>query len=323
MAVQAQYPSNAFRPQNGVFDDQSPNLLRAFSSYALPPQMVNGTVFSDPESELTCNISGSRKRNREETMPLHQQQILQQQYQYATSLPKIAEKTSHDVNRLIESTAASTSGRTASFSQDLVSCLHQQSVELDALIRLQNEKLRLGLEEARKRHMRSLSLTLEQRVLKRLREKETELDSVKRRNAELEEKVKQMSAENQIWCHVARNNEAIVSNLRTSLEQILLQNSGTVKEGYGDSCDGTPGVGDDAQSCCYEAVEERTNTEKTVRENREMKLRRTCKSCREKDVSVLLLPCRHLCLCKECESRLDSCPICNSMKNASIQIFMS
>jgi hypothetical protein len=37
-------------------------------------QVLNGTVFSDPESELTCNISGSRKRPREEEILLTQQQ---------------------------------------------------------------------------------------------------------------------------------------------------------------------------------------------------------------------------------------------------------
>lgn len=178
----------------------------------------------------------------------------------------------------------------------------------------------MGLEEAQKRHIRSLLLAVEYRALKRLREKDTELDSVRRKNAELEEKVKQMMTENQIWCHVARNNETIVSNLRTSLEQILLQNSGASKEGYGDSSDAV-GVGtDDAQSCCYDSVEERTGA---TRENRQMKFRKNCKACGENDVSVLLLPCRHLCLCKECESKIDICPICKSTKKASLQVFMA
>ncbi|KAJ8633978.1 hypothetical protein MRB53_027314 [Persea americana] len=321
MAVQAQHPSNLFRASNGVFEDASANILRGYGNYGIQPQMLNGTLFSsDPESELTCNLSGSRKRNRDDTLPLmHQQkQVLQQQHlQFDVSCEQ---------NRLMESAATSTSGRTSAvssslLSQDLVPSFHNQTIEVDALIRLQNEKLRLGLEEVQKRHIRSLLLALEYRALKRLREKETELDSVRRKNAELEEKVKQMSAENQIWCHVARNNEAIVSNLRTSLEQILLQNSGAAKEGYGDSSD----PADDTQSCCYEAVEERTTgtAEKALRENREMKSRKSCKSCLENDVSVLLLPCRHLCLCKECETSISCCPVCKSSKNASLQIFMS
>ncbi|XP_068666853.1 probable BOI-related E3 ubiquitin-protein ligase 2 [Aristolochia californica] len=346
MAVQAQYPSNAFSVRNGVFeevqmqyrDNQGANLLRGYNNYAGQP-IFTGTVFSDLESELTCNLSGSRKRSRED----HQMALTQQQQQHMSSqlrfanLPKVADKSdnpaasaglqlSYEENRMIESAGTSTSGRSTSiFSplcQDLASCLYQQNLEIDALIRLQSEKLRLGLEEARKRHCRSLLSILEQQVLKRLREKEMELENASRRNAELEEKVRQISAENQIWFNVAKNNEAIVSNLRTNLEQILLQNAGPAKEGYGDSTDRVGALADDAQSCCH--VDEQTETpEKTQRENREMKRRKACKVCKENDVSVLLLPCRHLCLCKDCESKLDTCPICKSMKNASLQIFMS
>ncbi|XP_068661248.1 probable BOI-related E3 ubiquitin-protein ligase 2 [Aristolochia californica] len=345
MSVQAQYPSNAFRVRNGAFeevqmrylDNQGANLLRGYSNYAGQP-IFTGTVFSDPESELTCNLSGSRKRSRDDhQMALtHQQQHMSSQLRFA-NLHRVTDKTadpaassglqlSYEDSRLMESAGTSTSGRsTAIFSplcQDLASCLYQQNLEIDALIRLQSEKLRLGLEDARKRHCRSLLSILEQQVLKRLREKETELENASSRNAELEEKVRQISAENQIWFNVAKNNEAMVSNLRTSLEQILLQNAGPAKEGYGDSTDGVGALADDAQSCCY--VEEQTETtEKTLRENREMKRRKTCKVCKENDVSVLLLPCRHLCLCKDCESKLDTCPICKSVKNASLQIFLS
>ncbi|XP_058102666.1 probable BOI-related E3 ubiquitin-protein ligase 2 [Magnolia sinica] len=340
MAVQAQYPSNAFSVRNGVFEElqmqfirenQSANLLRGYSNQAVQQQILHGTVFSDQESELTCNASGSRKRNRTDQMTLGQQQHfwplvnLPKEKITAAEIP-LGVQLSHEENRLHESAATSTSGRSACVSpsplaQDLLSCLYQQNIETDAFIRLQNEKLRLGLDETRKRHFRSLLSVLEQQVLKRLKEKEAELDNVRRRNAELEEKVKQLSAENQIWCHVARNNEAMVSSLRTNLEQVLLQNSGAAKEGYGDSSGGMMVVADDAQSCCYEGEE--TDTQRAERENRVLKYRKTCKACRENDVSVLLLPCRHLCLCKDCESKLDSCPICKSTKNASVQVFMS
>ncbi|XP_077212342.1 putative BOI-related E3 ubiquitin-protein ligase 3 [Tasmannia lanceolata] len=335
MAVQAQYPENAFRVRNGVFEEiqlqqyrenQSANLFKGYSNYS-GQQILNGTVFSDPGSELTCNVSGSRKRNRDDPMPSftdHQHQQISNQLRFV-KIPKVSDPIStglqlcNDVNRLNGSGMTSTSGRSAlvsPLSQDLASFIYQQNIETDALIRLQNEKLRLGLEETRKLHCRSLLSILEQQVMKKLTEKETELENASRRNAELEEKVKQMSAENQIWFKVAKNNEAIVSNLRTSLEQVvLLQNTGLAKEGYGDS--------DDAQSCFYGVKDTAENDDKAILENQELKNRKSCKVCRKNDVSVLLLPCRHLCLCKECESTLDSCPICNSMKNASIQIFMS
>lgn len=167
---------------------------------------------------------------------------------------------------------------------------------------------------------------LEQRAVKRLKEKEAELESASRRNAELEEKARQIAAESQIWFNVAKNNEAIAASLRTTLEQALLQNAasgsaGVVKEGYGDS-DGAPFPADDAQSCCFEeaAVAERG----IIGGGREDELwrRRWCKVCQRKEVEVLLLPCRHLCLCRDCESAVHTCPICQSLKNASFQIFM-
>lgn len=184
----------------------------------------------------------------------------------------------------------------------------------------------MGLEQAQERHCRALISAVEQQVMNKLREKDAELENASRRNAELEEKVRQMSAENQIWFNVAKNNEAIASSLRTSLEQVLLQSSTVnavqAKEGYGDS-DGTPFPADDAQSCCFEREDERTNGAVKSLTAEARLCRKSCRVCFEKDVSVLLLPCRHLCLCKDCESRVDTCPICHINKNACLQIFMS
>lgn len=172
---------------------------------------------------------------------------------------------------------------------------------------------------------------VEQRAAKRLREKETELEDATRRNVELEEKVRQMSAENQMWFNIAKNNEAIVNSLRTSLEQVLLQNVASAapddpgnqgREGYGDSEGAVAAFpANDAQSCCFED-DKREAEVAAVRENEELRLRRGCKVCRDEDACVLLLPCRHLCLCMVCEPKIDTCPICHSMKNASLQIFM-
>ncbi|EHA8587611.1 putative BOI-related E3 ubiquitin-protein ligase 3 [Cocos nucifera] len=324
---------------------------------------VNGAGISDPGSDLTCNASGSRKRSREDddVMVLpepgrsnhhHHHHHISHGLGFATTaaaaaaggVPKMPDKAtpvalinpnsvglqpSHEQSRLQWSAGTSTSGRPPAISPlagDLLSHLYHQSLEIDALVRFQSEKIRLGLEEARKRHCRALMSILEQKAVKRLKEKEAELESVSRRNAELEEKARQIATESQIWFNVAKNNEAIAASLRTTLEQALLQNAasgsgGRAKEGYGDS-DGAPFPADDAQSCCFE---EEAMAERGIigggREE-ELRQRRGCKVCQQKEVGVLLLPCRHLCLCRDCESTVHTCPICQSLKNASFQIFM-
>ncbi|XP_031490579.1 probable BOI-related E3 ubiquitin-protein ligase 2 [Nymphaea colorata] len=357
MAVQAHYASNPLLPdfrkrsrdallaelQLQQQQQHEPNANAFLGGFNYAGQVLNGnTVFSDPESELTCNLSAPRKRSRDQTQQInlaqHQQQMLHQfrlvNHQAQANSNKVQEKSgtistglqlSYEENRPNQSGGTSTSGRsqtTTPFAQDLMACLYQQNDEIDALIRLQSERLRLGLEEKRRRHYRSLLSFLEQQIVKKLRDKDMELENARARNAELEEKVKQMSLENQIWQNVARNNEAIVANLKSSLERVLLQGMGQSREGYGDSeAIPSPAGADDAQSCCFEGLED--VQARAAKENEELRHRRTCRVCRENETSVLLLPCRHLCLCKDCDSRLDCCPVCNAKKSASLQVYMS
>lgn len=174
----------------------------------------------------------------------------------------------------------------------------------------QNQKLYAMINEMRDKHCRSLLKIIGEKTSKILQEKEAELEKVVKANAFLEQKVKQMSEENQMWFNAAKNSEATILSLRLSLEQILLQGKNKQwVEGVGE----TEGLNDDAQSGCYAAE----------RDNGEMKRRQCCKVCGGSEVSVLVLPCRHLCLCIECQSKVDTCPVCCSVKNATLQVFLS
>ncbi|KAJ0974627.1 hypothetical protein J5N97_016592 [Dioscorea zingiberensis] len=284
-------------------------------------------AFSGPESELTCNASGSRKRSR---MPDGAGAVaLLAGMKSASAAMATGLQLSGDQTRMMASAGTSTSGRPAAVSpvaKDLVSFLYNQNLEIDALVRLQNERLRSGMEEIRKRHCRSMLSALEERVAKRMMEKEAELEMARRRNADLEEKVRQLAAENQIWFNVARNNEAVVSGLRSTLEQALLQRAAVGEpavEGVGDS-DGVAFPVEDAQSCCFEAGVAGGDEEFAAqRENKALKRRMECKVCGEREACVLLLPCRHFCLCGVCESGVDACPICQSPKNGNLHVFLS
>ncbi|KAK8914155.1 hypothetical protein KSP39_PZI023394 [Platanthera zijinensis] len=241
--------------------------------------------------------------------------------------------------RALNSSAASTSGRQhmisatqspdpppSLISHDLLAQICQHNSETDALIRFQNGRLQFAVEELGKRHCRSLLSIFQQRVAKRLREKDIELENASRRNTELEEKINQVCAENQLWFNLARSNEAVASSLRRSLEQVLLENTAgaPLMEGYGDSDGRHQFPADDAQS--YNCLEEKdggwaTPAGTACRE----KIRRQmiCRVCGGDDVCGLVLPCRHLCLCMDCETSISFCPICNNPKKACLRIFIS
>uniref|UniRef100_A0A2P2Q6C6 RING-type domain-containing protein n=1 Tax=Rhizophora mucronata TaxID=61149 RepID=A0A2P2Q6C6_RHIMU len=47
-----------------------------------------------------------------------------------------------------------------------------------------------------------------------------------------------------------------------------------------------------------------------------------CKCCNARSSCVLFIPCRHLCSCKACDAFLDSCPVCQTAKETSIEALM-
>lgn len=111
----------------------------------------NATVFSDPQSELTCFASGTRKRAREEPPAVVLQSNLESvlppfcypNLATVTAVPDRAVAAALSApgchqTRLLDSGGTSTSGRPASpLTQDLVSHLSFQNAEIDELIRLQ------------------------------------------------------------------------------------------------------------------------------------------------------------------------------------------
>ncbi|XVE55874.1 hypothetical protein DITRI_Ditri03aG0192300 [Diplodiscus trichospermus] len=207
------------------------------------------------------------------------------------------------------------SGDSALFSligDDIDHELQRQDAEIDRFLKDQGDRLRQSVSEiVQATQLRTISF-LEEKVFQKLREKEAELENINKKNMELEMCMEQLTMEAGAWQQRARYNEDIITALNFNLQQVYAQSRDS-KEGCGDS------EVDDAASCCNGRA---IDFHLLCKENSDMKELMTCKVCRVNEACMLLLPCKHLCLCKGCESKLSFCPLCQSSKFIGIEVFM-
>ncbi|CAL9194440.1 unnamed protein product [Musa hybrid cultivar] len=190
---------------------------------------------------------------------------------------------------------------------DMSSHLQQQVLDIDRLILQHAERARAELTERRKRFTRQILAALEEGMSKRLRASQEEIARLGKMNWALEERIKSLCVENQMWRDMARSNEATANALRANLEQFLAAQARAEEEAA---------TADDAESCrCVGDGEEEAGVRR--------EWRRACRSCHDGEPSVLLLPCRHLCLCAACGPAVEACPVCQCSKSGSVCINMS
>ena len=48
-----------------------------------------------------------------------------------------------------------------------------------------------------------------------------------------------------------------------------------------------------------------------------------CRGCVKRLASVVALPCRHLCMCTECDRHFRACPVCLTVKNSTVEVYLS
>jgi E3 ubiquitin-protein ligase BOI-like protein len=167
------------------------------------------------------------------------------------------------------------------------------------------------LEKVQATQLQSVSI-IEDKVLQKLREKETEVENINKRNMELEDQMEQLSVEAGAWQQRARYNENMIAALKFNLQQAYLQTKDS-KEGCGDS------EVDDTASCCNGRS---LDFHLLSNENSNMQDMMKCKACRVNEVTMVLLPCKHLCLCKDCESKLSFCSLCQSSKFIGMEVYI-
>lgn len=167
------------------------------------------------------------------------------------------------------------------------------------------EKVRKDLTERHYRHENQILAIIKEEMLKHLMAKEEEIEKIQSLNFALEEKVRSLCIENQMWRNLATSNEVTANMLRINLNQVLEQVGN----------DQQFELAEDAISCC-----DSNEADERVKDYNKG---RSCRNCGEEEACVLLLPCRHLCLCSKCSRKYNACPVCKANKNISVHVNIS
>ncbi|MCD7459375.1 hypothetical protein HAX54_040734 [Datura stramonium] len=227
----------------------------------------------------------------------------QQQQQQQPYLPQIQQQQFQILNQKNNQNLMNTnSTQSPTFPQSLACQFDKQRLDIDQFICLQNERLRLAVQEQRKQQVALILRNCETKTQFLLKQKDEEIAKATNRSKELEDFLKRIEMENQTWQRIAKENEAIVLSLNNTIGQL--------KE---NACLSTNGGVGDAESCCD--VPPTENEVPSSKQTRKM----MCKSCNSSKSCMVFLPCRHLSSCKNCDPFLHSCPLCNMVKKASIE----
>ncbi|TKY68564.1 BOI-related E3 ubiquitin-protein ligase 3 [Spatholobus suberectus] len=243
----------------------------------------------------------------------------------------------HDTNYHFHSYLHKNTDTFSFLGEDISLNIHHQQLDLATIISRHMEKVKVELEEKLKKQARRLIEAIEAGMMKSLKAKEEEILKIEKLNGALEEKVRSLCIENQIWRDLAQTNEATANALRTNLEQLLAQFGAD-----GGGAAAAPAMEEDAESCCGSsdegwrtvatgAQDKEGEGTSGVKENNNdndgrsggVSERRLCRKCGKEESCVLILPCRHLCLCTVCGSSVHACPVCKSFKNASVHVSMT
>ncbi|KAK1303828.1 hypothetical protein QJS10_CPB11g00216 [Acorus calamus] len=203
--------------------------------------------------------------------------------------------------------------------EEISTQIKQQRDEIDRFLSTQAEQLRLSLAEKRQKHYQALLCAAEAAASRRLGEAVAEAEMAARRNAELEERVSRLRAESHAWQARAQAQEAAAAALRAELHRASeVVAAAAAEDRNAGSCGGADAA-EDAESTYVDPERAEAGPGSVP----------VCRACRVRPVSVVVLPCRHLCLCSACDAAAEggggggACPVCLSVRSASVQVFLS
>ncbi|KAK3146505.1 hypothetical protein QOZ80_3BG0267350 [Eleusine coracana subsp. coracana] len=203
--------------------------------------------------------------------------------------------------------------------------LQQQLVDVDRLVLQHTAKMWAELAEQRRRHARQVAAAVEAAAAKRLRAKDEEIERMGRLNWALEERVRGLLVEAQVWRDLAHSNEAAANALRGELQNALDAQNHHAARRAGAGVAANPAaaaMADDAASCCC-GENDVAGSGEEAEVGSTAAIRNKCAVCGGGAAEVLLLPCRHLCACAACADVATACPACGCAKNGSVRVNFS
>ncbi|XP_042398827.1 BOI-related E3 ubiquitin-protein ligase 1-like isoform X1 [Zingiber officinale] len=168
----------------------------------------------------------------------------------------------------------------------------------------QGEQLQIALVERHRMHYRSLLCAASVDAANRIREKQAEVERAAQRSAELQNRLVRLRSESNAWQAKAMADQVMAASLHSQLQQAAAAAAALSQARSGDAP-----PAEDAGSAI---VDPNRND-----------AARTCRACRGRPAMMVLLPCRHLCLCEACDAAVDACPVCESDKTGRIRVFLA
>lgn len=196
------------------------------------------------------------------------------------------------------------------FVQSLASEVDLQRLEIDLFLKLQNERLRYAIHHQTKHQMGVLLAQIESWAMAAMKEKELELAIARTKTKELENCLMRVELDAKTWERAAKEKEAMVMNLNIMLKQVKHKHKPSLSSSMIINGEATMAIDhDDAESAC----ECNSSSSSTVKGERGW--------CYCGEIScMVILPCKHLSCCKNCEGFLNLCPVCHTVKQATIEV---
>ncbi|KAI0495250.1 hypothetical protein KFK09_025400 [Dendrobium nobile] len=192
--------------------------------------------------------------------------------------------------------------------------------EFDRFLRMQIEQLKSTLQQQWKQQLSYISVNLEAKFIKLLMQKDKDLAEQKKVAMRLVKILQKTLSEKEKWEKIARKLNSIASALNQTLQQVqkpCFSSSGEInREEERASCFRSP----------KEEEEEDDDDEPSAKRRKVINSHGSsslCQICSSSSACLLILPCRHLCLCKQCEVLHCRCPVCKCVKKETMEVLFS